>query len=211
MVLAGDVDDGSLGDQPAAGDDHDTVGEQLDLGQNMAGDEHGAAPCREVTEQLANPGNTFGVEPVGGLVEHEHPRLSEQGGRQGKPLPHPQRVPPHGPAAVCGKPDELQRLIGPRQRIAARSAVHAQVVQPAPHRVEPLRVEHGAHLAGWRRQSGVPAAADGGGSRVGSDQTQQHPQGCRLPSTVRTEEAGDRLRRCGEAQRVNRIDTAKSL
>ena len=67
-------------------DDHDVVGEQLHLGQQVAGDQHGAALRGETAEELAHPADALRVEPVGRLVEDQHPRVAQHRGGDAEPL-----------------------------------------------------------------------------------------------------------------------------
>ena len=80
------------GDQTAVVDDDDLVGQVLDLGEQVAGDEDGAAGCGTFAQQVTQPADALGVEPVAGFVEHQDGWVAEQRGRQAEPLPHPQRV-----------------------------------------------------------------------------------------------------------------------
>ena len=52
-----------------------------------------ARPSRgERAQEVAQPADALRVEAVGGLVEHEHPRVAEQRRRQAEPLAHAERV-----------------------------------------------------------------------------------------------------------------------
>ena len=52
-AVVGEVIDGPAGDEPALVDDDDVVDEVLHLGEEVAGDEHGVAPCGSSPEQVA--------------------------------------------------------------------------------------------------------------------------------------------------------------
>ena len=56
-------------DDTAPVDDHQVVGGRLDLGEQVAGEQYGAASGGEVAQQGADPGDALGVEAIGGLVE----------------------------------------------------------------------------------------------------------------------------------------------
>jgi hypothetical protein len=62
-------------DLPVA-DDHDPVGDGLDLGQQVRGEQDGPAAVGEVAQHPAHPAHALGVEAVGGLVEDEHLRVA---------------------------------------------------------------------------------------------------------------------------------------
>src|SRR5829696_3135260 len=64
--------------QPALGDDHDVVDGLLDLGEVVAGHEHGPPAGGVAAEEVAKPADALGIQPVGGLVEHEDARVAEQ-------------------------------------------------------------------------------------------------------------------------------------
>src|ERR1035441_7014799 len=88
--------------------DHDDVTDGLgDLGQDVAGDQDGAALCGQRAElrdllrslalcgqraeQIPQPPDALRVQAVGGLVEHQDLRVAEQGGGQAEPLPPAER------------------------------------------------------------------------------------------------------------------------
>ena len=64
---------GALRDDAAVADDHEVVGDHLDLVQQVRGEQHRAAPVREVPEQPAHPSDAGRVEAVGRLVEDQDP------------------------------------------------------------------------------------------------------------------------------------------
>ena len=68
----------ALGDDPAVADDHQPVGDRVDLVQQVRGEQHGAAAVGEVAQQAAHPAHPLGVEAVGGLVEDQHLGFAEQ-------------------------------------------------------------------------------------------------------------------------------------
>ena len=67
--------DRAAGDEAAVGDDGDVVDHLVHLSEQMAGDQDGHPLAGEIAEQLAQPANALGVEPVGRLVEDEDRRL----------------------------------------------------------------------------------------------------------------------------------------
>ena len=66
-----ELGDAALAHQAALVDDADDVGQLLDLGQEVAGDEDGLALPGEVAQRLAHGGDARRVEAVGGLVEQQ--------------------------------------------------------------------------------------------------------------------------------------------
>jgi hypothetical protein len=79
-------------DQLSAVDDHDLVAQLGDLCEHVARDEHGSAAVGEGAQEVPQPPNPLGIEPVRGLVEHEQLGLAEQSGGHAQALPHPERV-----------------------------------------------------------------------------------------------------------------------
>ena len=95
---------GGLGDQPPGGDDHHLVDGLGDLGQDMAGDQHGAALVGQLAQEPAQPVDAFGVQAVGRLVQDQHLGVAEQGGGQAQALAHAQREATDPPAGRLGRP-----------------------------------------------------------------------------------------------------------
>ena len=54
------------------GDDHDLVDGLGDLGQDVAGDQHGAARSARLAQEPAQPVDTFRIQAVGWLVQDQH-------------------------------------------------------------------------------------------------------------------------------------------
>ena len=73
-------------------DDDQVVGDDLDLVQQVRGQQHGAAAVGEAAQQVAHPADAGRVEPVGRLVEDQHPRVAEQRGGDAEALPHAEGV-----------------------------------------------------------------------------------------------------------------------
>ena len=124
-------------DELAAVDDHDLVGDLLELGEDVARDQDRAAlgpPGRP--QEVAEPADACRVEPVGGLVEHEHLGVAEQRRGQAEPLPHPERVAAGAPPRGSLQLDELEHLLDPGRGIPAAVGEHAQVVTARAARVE---------------------------------------------------------------------------
>jgi len=82
--------EGAVVDACTPADDHHLVDRLLDLGQQVAGHQHGATGAGEGLQERPQPGDALGIHAVGRLVEHQNLRITEQGGGQGQPLPHPE-------------------------------------------------------------------------------------------------------------------------
>ena len=119
----------------AAVDDRDAVAGVLDLGEQVARHEHGAALGAEAAQQLADLADAGRVEPVRRFVEHEQRRVLEQRGREAEPLLHAERVAAHFVVAAFGEADELEHRLDARRRDAVDRAEQPQVLAPR-HRRE---------------------------------------------------------------------------
>ena len=76
-----------------SGADHDeAVDGGFDFGEQVAGQQHGAALVGEVAQQFAHPGDAFGVEAVGWFVQDEHLGVADQRLGDAEALTHPERV-----------------------------------------------------------------------------------------------------------------------
>ena len=154
---------GALGHDAALADHDDVVGDDLDLVEQVAGEQHGAALVGVPAEQVAHPADAGGVEAVGRLVEDQHLGVAEEGGRDAEPLAHAERV-VADPAAglLVGEADHVEHLVdaalghphgalGDREDLAAGAAG-----------VLRRGVEQDADLAAGVGQLGEVAAEDGG-------------------------------------------------
>ena len=183
---------GALGDDPAVADHHDVVGDDLDLVQQVRGEQDGPAPVREVAQQVAHPADPAGVEPVGGLVEDQHAGVPDQGGPDAEPLPHAERVvadPTLGLGA--GQPDEVQHLLDPAGREAHGALGDGQDLAAGAAGVLRGGVEQDADLDAGVGQVGEPLPVDGGGAGGRRGQGDHDPERGGLAGAVGTEEAGD--------------------
>src|SRR5581483_238117 len=84
---------GAVGEQLAAPDHDQVVGGVLHLRHQVAGHEHRAALGGERLHQVADPQNSFWVQPVDRLVEHQDPGVPEQRPGDAEPLAHAEREP----------------------------------------------------------------------------------------------------------------------
>ena len=98
--------------EPPVIDDEHPVDGLGDLGEDVAGDEHGAALCGQAAQEVPQPADAFGVEPVGRLVEDQQFRVAEQRRRQPEPLAHPERVSLHPSPGGIIELHQAQHLVG---------------------------------------------------------------------------------------------------
>ena len=191
-------------------DDHQVVGGGLHLGQQVAGQQHGAAPLGEVAQQAADPGDTVRVEAGGGLIEDQHAWFGDEGLGQAEPLAHPERVGAHPPAGRAGQADGRQHLVHaagrhPGQVAAIRSGA------AGPPGVQRGGVQQGAGDSRRVRQFGEPVPGDGGLPGVGPGQAGERAQGRGLAGAVGAEEPGNGARHAGERHPVHRDDPPVAL
>ena len=157
----GELGQRGVGDEPA-GDQHDDVVDGLGhLGQQMAGDHHGATGGGVAAYELAQPAHPFGVEAVGGLVEHEDLGVAEQGGGEPEPLTHAEREAADASPSNRGQPDVGEHRVDPLVGQAGGGGEDAQVLAgPAPG-MEAGRLEHGADVADRFVEGPVGLTVDG--------------------------------------------------
>ena len=132
-------------DEPAVVDHDDLVDGLGDLGQHVAGEQHRAALGGEVAQEVAQPADALGVEPVGGLVEHEDLGIAEQRGGEAEALGHAEGEAAGAAARGVGEVDELEHLVGARERDARLGGEHPQVVAGGARRMR-RGLEHDADL-----------------------------------------------------------------
>ena len=81
---------GALADDPAVADHHDVIGDDLDLVQQVRGQQDGSSLVGVVAEQVPHPADAGRVEPVGWFVEDQHGGVADQGGGDAESLAHPE-------------------------------------------------------------------------------------------------------------------------
>ena len=74
--------------QDAAADDGHAVTEAFGRLQQVGGQKHRPAASGQLGDGLSHVPGAARVQPVRGFVQDQHPRLVQQGGRQGQPLAH---------------------------------------------------------------------------------------------------------------------------
>jgi hypothetical protein len=185
-------------------DHHEVVSDDLDLVEQVGGEQDGAAAVGVVAQQVAHPADAGRVESVGGLVEDQRVRVADQDGGDPETLPYAEGVvaDPPGRLLRC-EADQVQHLF--------------DALPGEPH--EPLRdgqglatrapgglsgcVEEDADLESGVGQVRVVASRDRGGSRCGGREADEDPHGGGLPGAVGSEEAGHATRSSGEADVVD--------
>ena len=91
-VVDEQIGEAPVGDDVSGADHDEAVDGGFDFGEEVAGQQHGAALVGEVAEQFAHPGDAFGVEAVGRFVQDEHLRVADQRLGDAEALTHPERV-----------------------------------------------------------------------------------------------------------------------
>ena len=195
---------GALADDPPLPDHHDVVGDDLDLGQQVGGQQDGAPVVGVVAEQVAHPADAGRVETVRRLVQDEHRRVADQGGGDAETLTHPERVVAHPPVRLgAGEADQVEQLGDPGGRDTHDLLGDGQDLAAGAARVLGGGVEHHADLAPGVGQVGEAPTGDGRGPLGGGREADHHPHGRGLARAVRAEEAGDAALPCGEGDVVD--------
>jgi hypothetical protein len=197
--------------EAATSDDHHVVDGRLDLGEHVAGHEHGAALPGQVAKQVAEPHDALRVEAVGGLVEDQDARVTQQRSGESEPLPHAEGEAADVAFGGTGQPDQLEDLVAPSVVHADERRVDPQVVACSPARVEARGLQRCPDDCRRPRQVDVPLSPDRGLAGVGVDQAEQHPQRGGLAGAVGAQEAGDPAGLDGEGQVVDGPHGAEAL
>ena len=109
-------------DESAVAQNHDLVGQVLDLGEQVAGDEDRAAGCGTIPQQVAKPADALRVEPVAGFVEHQDGWVTQQRGGDAESLPHAEGVGAHAAVGRAAQVHGLEHRVDAREGIPAPSA-----------------------------------------------------------------------------------------
>ena len=198
-------------DEPGPVDDHDLVGELCDLRENVAGDENRAAAPGEGAQEVAQPADSFRIEPVRRLVEDEQLRVAEQRAGDAQALAHAERVGLDPAAGGTRQLDLLEHLVDPPLRDPAGRRQHAKVVAAAPRRVVGRRLQNGADDARRVVQLPVGRALDERLARRWMHQAEQDAEGRGLARAVGAEEASDPPRLDREGEVLDRGGRAEPL
>ena len=182
----------AVGHDHAAADDHQVVGDDLDLVQQVRGQQDGAAALGEALEQPAHPVDAGRVESVGGLVQDQHLRVTEQCVRDAEPLPHAEGVVADPAVALAaGQADDLEHLVDPATGQPHHGGAEAKDLAAGPAGVLRRGVQQDADVPAGVGELGVRDAQDGAATRGWRGQPGHHAHRGRLACPVGTEEAGD--------------------
>src|SRR6202008_4488338 len=92
--------DRALAHQASAGEDPDPIADPLGLGEQVRVEEDRRAPGPLLGQDPADLGAPEGIDAIGGLVEDEQLRLTEERGGEPEALPHPFGEAADAPLAV---------------------------------------------------------------------------------------------------------------
>ena len=201
------------GGDPAAADDHELVGDHLDLGQQVRGQQHGPAAVGEVAQQRAHPAHALGVEPVGGLVEDQHLGVAEQRVREPEPLAHAERVLAH-PLAARPSGRARRAPSSSSARFSGTPISRAESASVSRPRRPGCCAEASSRMPTRRPGLGsvpVGAAEHGGAAGVGLGEPAQHAQRGGLAGAVGAEEPRHGARLAGERHVLDHGAPAESL
>jgi len=173
--LGADGGEGRGPEKPPMGQDEHVVGGLLDLAQRVAGQQHRATLVREPTYVPAQPPNPRRVEPVRGLVQDEHTRVTEHRRGQPEPLPHAEGELPDSPPRIGRQPGLIQDATRRALGQPGRGREDAQVVERGTSRVAARRLEDGADLTRRVGQLVVSLATERSGPAGRCHEPEQHP------------------------------------
>ena len=207
----------ALGDQPAAVEHRDPVGELIGLLQVMRGEEDRHAAVHEIADDPPHGAAAARVEAGGRLVEEDDPRIADQGHREVEPAAHAAGV-RRGRFAEPPRPGRTARAAR-RSAVApsARSRWHRSAISD--RFSSPVRsVVHRGELAGDAdhvpdgvRLSRRVVAGDAHLSGVGLDQGRQDVHRRGLAGAVRPEQGEDRAGGDAQVDTVERDRVAERL
>ena len=103
----------ALGDDLAAVDDGDAVGELVGLVEVLGREQHGRAGGDEDPHDLPHLVAAAGVETGGRLVEEQQLGGDDDAGGDVEPAAHAARVGAHEPVGGVGQPERVEQLAGP--------------------------------------------------------------------------------------------------
>ena len=160
---------GALGDDLAAADHDQLVGDHLDLVQQVGGQQHGAAAVGEVAQQAAHPVDAGRVEAVGRLVEDQHlrgrraarARCRGAGACRGSSCgPGAWPRPGSGrPARASGRRGSSGRPMVRAPRVSTSRPVRPACWAEASSRTPTWRARVGDVAVGWPATVAVPSVA----------------------------------------------------
>ena len=112
----------ALVDDAAGADDRDAVAQLLDLGHQVAGEQHGDALVGEPPDQRAHVAHAGRVEAGRRLVEQQQPRVAQQRAGDAEPLAHAVRVAADPVLGAVGEVDGVERRVDARRRASSPSS-----------------------------------------------------------------------------------------
>ena len=129
------------GDDPAAVEDADPVGQPLDVGQVVARQQDRGALVAQVRDDRPGRGAGLRVHPGGRLVEDHDLGPADERERQPEPLPLAARQAPVARPRDGAQPDEVEQLVGVA-RVVVEPAVLAEGLARLGARVDAAALEH---------------------------------------------------------------------
>ena len=207
----------ALGDDRAAIDDPDAVGQHVGLLEVLRRQEDGRALLtRQARDLVPQRGARLHVEAGRRLVEEEDARAVQQRQREVQPALHAARVGRRPAIGGVGEADALEQLVAAAAALGARDALQpalqAHVLAAGQHRVErhvlQRDADRGAHLGSLLRDV---VARDGRPARGRRQQRREHLDGRRLAGAVGAEEAVDLARRHVQVDPVDGAHAALEL
>jgi hypothetical protein len=195
---------GHVRDQPPATDHDQVVGGERHLAHQVRRDEDRAPLGRQAAQQVADPLDAFGVEPVDRLVEEQHGRVAEKRGGDAEPLAHAERERSRPLPGDVVQPDEVDQRVHPLLRDPVRLRERQQVVVGGAAGVHRTCLEQRARLVQRRGELAVALAVEGGGARGRRVEAEDQAHRRRLARAVRAEEAGHDTGSDREGQIIDR-------
>ncbi len=174
-----------------------------DLGEQMTRHDDGSSGVGLAAQERPQPVHALRVETIGGLVEDEHRRLTEEGAGEAEALAHAEREATDTAVRVLSHGHLGQRLVYPLRRQPGRRGEDAEVVDGPTAGVEAGGFQHGSDMAGGLIEVDVAPAAERGSTGARGDEAEHHAQRGGLAGTVESEQAGHRPRLQLEAQVVD--------
>ena len=119
---------GAVGEDAAAVDDHDLVGELVGFLQVLGGEQHSGAVVDKPTDGLPELVAAARVQAAAGLVQEQHLGVADQADGQVQAAAHAARPGAHRAIGCLGQLEPLQQLGGPAMGLGP-----VQVVEAAGH------------------------------------------------------------------------------
>ena len=184
---------GPGGDDPAGVHDDDVAAGQLDLGEQVAGDDDGAAGRGIRLQDRAHRRDLGRVETVGRLVEEEHLGPAEHGLGDAEALLHAVAVGADRAVEGAAERRDGEGLVDPGLvgGASGRGPVGLEVLAAGEVGEEAGALDEGSDPAEDLRAGVDRSAEDVHRSRVGGDEAEHHPHRRRLAGAVGAEQADD--------------------